>query len=186
MRIVAGSHRGRRLVTPPGVRPTSERVREALFNILAHGAFGNVVGDAVVLDAFAGTGALGLEALSRGAVRATFMECDQTVLDCLRRNVAALGEGDRAAVLAVDATRPPPCPPEDACTLALLDPPYGAAVAEAALAALTENGWFAPGAVAVVESAANTSIAAPAGWQLADTRRYGTTALNFLQLAPAE
>ena len=182
MRVAGGSHRGRRLLALPGIRPTSERVRQALFNILAHGAFGDVVRDAVVLDAFAGSGALGLEALSRGAVRATFMESDQTVLDCLRRNVASLGEGDRAAVLAADATHPPPCPPGDACTLALLDPPYGAGVAEAALTALVESGWFAPDAVAAVESSTDAPVAAPAGWQIADSRRYGTTVLSFLQL----
>ncbi len=166
------------------MRPTSARVRQALFNILKHGAFGDVGSDAVVLDAFGGSGALGLEALSRGADRVTFMDRDPEALRYVRRNVAALGEDALVSILPVDATRPPSCPPGGACNLGLLDPPYGAAVAEAALAALTNAGWFAPGAVAVVESAAE--VAAPAGWQQADCRRYGATVLTFLQLASTE
>src|SRR5207253_1584702 len=127
MRIVGGSHRGRRLVAPPGeaVRPTSDRAREALFNILSHGRFaaaGLPFADRPVLDAFAGTGALGLEALSRGASAAAFMESEREGLAALRRNVAALDAGDRAEIIAGDATRPPRA--LFACTVAFLDPPY--------------------------------------------------------------
>src|SRR5213078_1624789 len=127
MRIVGGSHRGRRLVAPSGeaVRPTSDRAREALFNILSHGRFaaaGLPFADRPVLDAFAGTGAFGLEALSRGASAAVFIENNREALAALRRNVAALGEADRAHIVAGDATRPPRA--ALACTAAFLDPPY--------------------------------------------------------------
>ena len=112
LRIVGGLHRGRRLVAPPGelVRPTSDRAREALFNILSHGNFaasGLPFAGRPVLDAFAGTGALGLEALSRGAAEAVFFEQDREALAALRTNVAALGESARAAIMPYDATRPP-------------------------------------------------------------------------------
>src|SRR6202049_3858560 len=112
LRIVGGSHRGRRLIAPPRevVRPTSDRAREALFNILSHGDFaasGLLFADRPVLDAFAGTGAFGLEALSRGASAAVFIETEREALAALRRNVGALGEEDRAQIVAGDATRPP-------------------------------------------------------------------------------
>src|SRR3954447_10957867 len=127
LRIVGGIHRGRRLVVPPGdaVRPTSDRAREALFNILSHGGFaasGLPFADRPVLDAFAGTGALGLEALSRGASAAAFIDNGREAIAALRRNIAALGEEDRAHVFTGDATRPPRA--TFACALAFLDPPY--------------------------------------------------------------
>ena len=107
MRIVAGKHRGRRIAAPPGdaVRPTSERAREALFNILAHGRFAlaPIIEDARVLDVFAGTGAFGLEALSRGARFATFIEKDRAAREALAANIKALGESGRTRLLAVDA-----------------------------------------------------------------------------------
>src|SRR5215472_5185665 len=133
LRIVGGRHRGRRLLVPPGdaVRPTSDRAREALFNILSHGDFaaaGSPFADENVLDAFAGTGALGIEALSRGAARAAFIETDRTALAALRRNLAALDETDAADVIAGDATRPPRRAPF-AAAVAFLDPPYGTGLA---------------------------------------------------------
>src|SRR6266446_9181522 len=111
LRIVGGRHRGRRLVAPPGelVRPTSDRARESLFNILSHGNFaasGLPFADRPVLDAFAGTGAFGLEALSRGASAAAFIESEREALAALRRNIAALGEEERAHIIPGDATRP--------------------------------------------------------------------------------
>src|ERR1700751_6016617 len=134
MRIVAGRHRGRRLLAPPGetVRPTSDRAREALFNILSHGqlaAEGIPFAGAAVLDAFAGTGALGLEALSRGAAEAAFIERDPEALATLRQNIAALGEDFHSRVVPGDATRPPRAPL--ACALVFLDPPYRSGVAAA-------------------------------------------------------
>src|SRR5690242_4179523 len=171
MRIVAGRHRGRRLLAPSGekVRPTSDRAREALFNILSHGqlaAEGIPFAGKAVLDAFAGTGALGLEALSRGAAEALFLEQDRTALAALRANIAALGEDARARVIAGDATRPPRA--TAACALAFLDPPYRTGVAAAALTALDAARWLAPEALAVVELAAREELAPPAGFILLD------------------
>ena len=127
MRIIAGRHRGRKLVAPAGAatRPTADRVRQALFDMLWHAPWAgrSAVDGALVLDAFAGTGALGLEALSRGAAHATFLETDRAALGALRANIAACREAERCAVLPADATRPPRA--ARACTLVFLDPPYG-------------------------------------------------------------
>src|SRR5205085_6156940 len=125
LRIVGGVHRGRRLAAPVGetVRPTSDRAREALFNILSHGRFaasGLPFADRPVLDAFAGTGAVGLEALSRGASTAVFFETEREALTALRRNIATLGEEDSVHILAGDATRPPRG--VMSCAIAFLDP----------------------------------------------------------------
>jgi 16S rRNA (guanine966-N2)-methyltransferase len=184
MRIVGGRHRGRRLTAPSGeaVRPTSDRAREALFDILSHGDFaaaGIPFADAAVLDAFAGTGAFGLEALSRGAAEAFFIESDRAALTALRRNIAALGEEERAHVVAGDATRPPRAPAQ--CALAFLDPPYRSGLSAAALAALAAAGWLMPEALAVVEIAAREAFAPPAGFARLDERRYGAARLVFLR-----
>jgi 16S rRNA (guanine966-N2)-methyltransferase len=183
MRIVGGSHRGRRLLAPPGdaVRPTGDRVREALFDIILHGRFaaaGNPLAEAAVLDAFAGTGALGLEALSRGAAEAVFIERDAGALATLRRNVEALGEQARAHIVAGDATRPPRG--ERACAVAFFDPPYRSGLAAPALAALAAAGWIAADAVAVAEIAAREAFAPPAGFAMLDERVYGAARLVFL------
>jgi 16S rRNA (guanine966-N2)-methyltransferase len=184
MRIVAGRHRGRRLLAPPGetVRPTSDRAREALFNVLSHGrlaAEGIPFADAAVLDAFAGTGALGLEALSRGAAEAVFIEQDRDALATLRQNIGVLGEGARARIVPGDATRPPRAP--SACDLVFLDPPYRSGVAAGALGALDAAGWLAPGALAVVELAAREELTPPPGYFLLDERVYGAAHLLFLR-----
>lgn len=184
LRIVGGVHRGRRLVAPPGeaVRPTSDRAREALFNILSHGsiaASGLPFADRPVLDAFAGTGALGLEALSRGAAAAVFIESGRVALAALRRNLAALGEADRAHIIAGDATRPPRA--AFACAVAFLDPPYRSGLAAPALTALAAAGWLVPDALAVVELAASEELPAPAGFAVVDERVYGAARLVFLR-----
>jgi 16S rRNA (guanine966-N2)-methyltransferase len=184
MRIVGGRHRGRRLLAPPGdiVRPTSDRAREALFNILSHGRFaaeGIPFAGAVVLDAFAGTGALGLEALSRGAAEAVFIERDREALVILRKNVEALGEGARAHIVPGDATQP--LGAGSSCALAFLDPPYHSGLAAPALGALAARGWLAPDALAVVETAAREELAPPAGFILLDERIYGAARLVFLR-----
>jgi 16S rRNA (guanine966-N2)-methyltransferase len=188
MRIVAGSHRGRRLLAPPGdtVRPTSDRAREALFNILSHGEFaadGIPFAEALVLDAFAGTGALGLEALSRGAAEAVFIEQDREALTILRKNIATLDEGARARIIPGSATRPPRA--MSGCAVAFLDPPYRSGLATPALAALAATGWFAPRALAVVELAAREEFAPPTGFTPVDERRYGGARLVFLRHLPA-
>lgn len=186
MRIVGGLHKGRRLVAPPGagVRPTSDRTREALFDILAHAAWAGEYaargpGGAGVLDAFAGTGALGLEALSRGAPRAWFFDTDRRALTAIRQNIAALGEAARCHVSAADATRPPPAP--QALGLVFLDPPYGSDLAQPALTSLAARGWLAPGAICVVETDARETMSPPGGFALLDDRRYGHTRLLFLR-----
>ncbi len=184
MRIVGGSHRGRRLLAPPGdtVRPTSDRAREALFNILSHGRFaagGISFAGAAVLDAFAGTGALGLEALSRGAAEAVFIEQDREALTILRRNVEALGEDARARILPGDATHPPRA--SSRCVVAFLDPPYQSGLAVPALEALETAGWLAPEALVVIETAAREELAPPAGFSLIDERVYGAARLLFLR-----
>jgi len=183
MRIVAGRHRGRALQAPEGnaVRPTSDRAREALFNILAHRGMGGVPAflDAEVLDAFAGTGALGLEALSRGAHRAFFIENDTDARAALRLNIDKLGETDRCRILAADARKPPHAIAP--CNLVFLDPPYGKDLPAPTLTALALAGWIAPGAICVVEMGAKESFEAPAGFILLDERRYGAARLVILR-----
>ena len=184
MRVVGGRHRGRRLAAPAGhaVRPTSDRAREALFNILSHGeiaAAGLPFAGENVLDAFAGTGALGIEALSRGAARAAFVEADRAALSALRRNLAMLDEEDSADIVAGDATRPPRAP--YACVLAFLDPPYRSGLAAPALTALTGMGWLAPRALAIVEIASDEEFSAPEGFTMIDARKYGAAKLVFLR-----
>jgi 16S rRNA (guanine966-N2)-methyltransferase len=194
MRIVGGRHRGRAIRVPPGhdVRPTADRAREALFNVLMHADFGgdgtSPVIDARVLDAFAGSGALGLEALSRGAAQLTCLELAGDACQAIAANAASLGETARVAVRRADATRPPPAPRDSAiapCNLVLLDPPYGSGLAGPALAALAAAGWIAPGALVVVESGPRDAFTAPPGFAILDRRRYGKAVLSFLR-APGE
>ena len=151
MRIVAGLWRGRALATPKGdtTRPTADRVRQALFDMLAHAPWAgpDTLRGAIVLDAFAGTGALGLEALSRGAAHAHFIERDRTALATLRANIATLRAP--ATIHAADAIAPPPGHP---CTLVFLDPPYAQGLVDRALAALDTAGWLAPNALIVAET----------------------------------
>jgi 16S rRNA (guanine966-N2)-methyltransferase len=143
------------LAAPPGqaTRPTADRVRQALFDMLLHAPWGgrDAVEGVLVLDAFAGTGALGLEALSRGAAHASFMEPDRAALRALRANIAACRAGDRVAVVAADAMRPPAA--TAACGLVFLDPPYGQGLVPRALAALRGAGWIAADALIVAETA---------------------------------
>jgi len=183
MRIVGGKHRGRRIAAPPGeaVRPTSERAREALFNILAHGRFGSrpAFEDPRVLDVFAGTGAFGLEALSRGARFATFIEKDREARDVLAANITALGESARTRLLSVDATAPPRA--DGPYDLVFLDPPYRSGLAAPALIALAQAGWLAPGALVIVELAARGDFEPPPGFEMLEERRYGAGRLVFLR-----
>lgn len=183
VRIVGGKHRGRRLVAPDGrdTRPTTDRTREAIFNILAHADWAPAFEGAMVADAFCGTGALGLEALSRGAARCSFLDLGRPALDAVRANVAALGEQASAAVLRVDATRPPPA--QQPCELVFLDPPYAQGLAPRALDALARAGWLAAGALAVVEVGEGDPLPLPNGFALADERRYGDTRVAFLTFA---
>lgn len=185
MRIVGGRHRGRPLATPTGgdIRPTSDRSREAIFNILGHveayrTEHGPLPVGANVVDVFAGTGALGLEALSRGATHVTFIDADPTAQALLRRNIAALKETENVTVLARDATAPGPT--DKPCHLALLDPPYRSDLAGPALTALARNGWLAPGAVAVIELPTKGAFEPLAGFEVRDKRKYGRAKILFL------
>jgi len=164
------------------VRPTSDRAREAVFDILSHGRFaasGLPFAGKTVLDAFAGTGALGLEALSRGAARAVFIDNGAAALMALRRNVAALGESERAHILSGDATRPPRA--GESCALAFIDPPYRSGLAGPALAALDRAGWLAPAALVIIETAARERTSPPEGFTLLDERVYGAARLTFFR-----
>ncbi len=140
---------------------------------------------AAVLDVFAGTGALGLEALSRGAARATFIDNDRAALDCARRNARALGYEGAATFLGLDAARLPPPPPDAGApaTLAFLDAPYGSGLAEPALRGLAAKGWIASGAVLTVEVGARDSLALPPGYRQVDDRSYGAARVVFLMYA---
>jgi 16S rRNA (guanine966-N2)-methyltransferase len=154
MRIVAGHWRGRTLIAPPGsrTRPTADRVRQALFDMLLHAPWGgrDAVEGVHVMDVFAGTGALGLEALSRGAARATFIERDRDALTALRANITACRAEHCCTVLPVDALA---APPNEAASLVFLDPPYDDDLVRRAVSHLRDVGRLAPGALVVAETA---------------------------------
>jgi 16S rRNA (guanine966-N2)-methyltransferase len=186
MRIVGGRLRGRALAAPKSlsIRPTADRLRESLFNILAH-AFGDPVSGARVLDLFAGTGALGLEALSRGAAFALFVDDSAEARALLRENVAALGLGGMTRIFRRDAAKLGPAHPLEPFTLAFLDPPYGHGLAERALTASRAGGWLGPDALIVVEEASKAAFATPTGFAELERRRYDDTELIFLRTEEA-
>src|SRR5262249_2922757 len=163
------------------IRPTADRLREALFNILLH-AYGNPVAGARVLDVFAGTGALGLEALSRGAAFALFVDDAAEARALLRENVAALGLGGVTRIFRRDATRLGAAHPVEPFSLVFLDPPYAKGLAEKALGATRAGGWLAPGALIVVEEAVDAAFTAPAGFEQVERRRYDDTEVVFLRV----
>ncbi len=182
MRIEAGSHKGTKLAVPEGldVRPTSDRARQAIFNVLIH-RFGAVEG-ARVLDAFAGSGALGLEALSRGAEGLVAMELARPALDALKRNIAACHENARTLVFACNALEPPQAQPRHApSSLVFLDPPYGQGLIARALVALDQAGWIAPGALVVAEMGIRDDVPAVEGFAIEDERRYGKARIVFFR-----
>jgi len=182
MRIVGGRARGLKLAEVGAgdpaahLRPTSDRVREAIFNLLVNGGYGNPLHGARVLDIFAGTGALGLEALSRGAAQATFIETGKAALALLTRNITLMRAEAMTTVLRKDATAPGPNPAAPFGVI-LLDPPYGKAMGEAALKAALAGGWVAPGALIVWEE--GTPPALPDGLTLEDQRKYGDTLVTI-------
>jgi len=185
VRIVGGRLRGRALAAPKtqAIRPTSDRLRESLFNILVH-AYGDPVSGARVLDLFAGTGALGLEALSRGAAFALFVDDGTEARALQRANVEALGLGGVTRIFRRDATKLGPAHPVEPFGLAFLDPPYGKGLAEQALAAAREGGWLKPDALIVVEEAKDAAFTAPTGFAELERRAYDDTELMFLRLTP--
>ncbi len=182
MRIIGGTARGLHLA-PVGagdaaahLRPTSDRVREAIFNLLINGGYGNPVAGARVLDLFAGTGALGLEALSRGAAHATFLDTGTPALTLIKRNIALMRAEDRTTVLKRDATSPGPGTPH---TLVFLDPPYGKALGTTALIACKSQGLLAPDAMVVWEEGSPPNP--PPGFDTLGQRKYGDTVVTILR-----
>jgi 16S rRNA (guanine966-N2)-methyltransferase len=184
MRVVGGTLRGRTLAAPASaaIRPTADRLRESLFNILAH-AYDDPVSGARVLDLFAGTGALGIEALSRGAAFALFVDESAEARALLRENVATLGLGGSSRIFRRDATKLGPAHPLAPFSLGFLDPPYGQGLAAEALASARAGGWLTPGALIVVEEAAKAQFAPPEGFAELERRRYDDTELVFLRAA---
>jgi 16S rRNA (guanine966-N2)-methyltransferase len=182
MRIVGGRLSGRTLQGPKkdGIRPTADRLRESLFNILVH-AYGDPVTDARVLDLFAGTGALGLEALSRGAAFTLFVDDGAEARALIRNNVEALGAGGTSKVYRRDATKLGPVAPLDPFSLVFLDPPYGKGLAEKALVSAREGGWFTPDALIVVEEE-KAAFLTPALFEEIERRDYDDTEIVFLRL----
>ncbi|MGU3493607.1 16S rRNA (guanine(966)-N(2))-methyltransferase RsmD [Xanthobacteraceae bacterium A53D] len=185
MRIVGGKYRGRALQAPASkaTRPTSDRLRESLFAMLAH-AYGDAAQGARVLDLFAGTGALGLEAMSRGAVFALFVEDAAEARGLIRANVEALGLGGTTKIFRRDATALGEMGPGGPYDLVFCDPPYGQGLAEAALASALAGGWLTGNALIVVEEWAGAFVL-PEGFEEVERRRYDDSELTFLQpLAP--
>jgi 16S rRNA (guanine966-N2)-methyltransferase len=183
MRVVGGELKGRNIVAPASrdIRPTADRLRESVFNILVH-AYDDPFQDARVLDLFAGTGALGIEAISRGAVFTLFVDNGAEARALLRNNVEALALGGVTKVYRRDATDLGPAHPMEPFSLVFLDPPYGQGLAEKALASLRNGGWLKPNALLVVEEAKAAAFAAPDGYEELERRAYDDTEFVFLQV----
>ncbi len=181
MRIVAGKFKGREIKGPTSeaTRPTSDRVRESLFNILAHGIEGFSLEDVRVMDLFAGTGALGLEAISRGAKYCCFVEEDAAARGVIRTNADTCGVIGQTRIWRRDATDLGPCTPQSPYDLVFVDPPYGRALGEKALASLTKGGWLAAGGIVVLEEATKTVVGEVVGLQVVDSRTYGDTQVRI-------
>src|SRR6058998_3036920 len=182
MRIVGGRLGGRTLASPrsQAIRPTADRLRESLFNILIH-SYGDPITGARVLDLFAGTGALGIEATSRGAAFTLFVDNGAEARALLRNNVEALGLGGVTKVYRRDATDLGPAHPVEPFSLVFLDPPYGKGLAEKALASLRDGGWLTSGALLVVEEAKAAQFVTPEGFEELERRAYDDTEFVFLK-----
>jgi 16S rRNA (guanine966-N2)-methyltransferase len=181
MRIVGGRFKGHSIAPPHGsaTRPTSDRVREAVFNILAHGIEGLEIEGARVLDLFAGTGAMGLEAISRGARFCQFVDDSAEARGLIRRNADALGVIGLAKIWRRDAAKLGPCAPQPGFDLVFADPPYGKGLGEKALISLVSGEWLNPGAIVVLEESHKASVAAVEGLTEIDFRDYGDTRIRF-------
>lgn len=187
MRVVGGTFRGRPLASPdhPGLRPTSDRVRESVFNILAHGAMGRDLDGAKVLDLFSGTGALGIEALSRGAAYCLFVEEDADARALIRRNIEALGLSGITKVFRRDATDLGDVVKPGPYDVAFLDPPYAQGLAEKALISAAAGRWLAPDAIVVVEEHVDVEVRIPPPFLVQTRRAWGDTQVFFARYAPA-
>ncbi|MDP4002271.1 16S rRNA (guanine(966)-N(2))-methyltransferase RsmD [Methylobacterium sp. NEAU K] len=180
MRVVGGAWRGRKLATPrtDAIRPTSDRLRESLFNVLTH-AYDDAVVGARVLDLFAGTGALGFEALSRGATYAVLVDEGAEARAVIRSNIETLGAEGVTRLFRRDATRLGPSGTTGAFSVVFCDPPYNRGLAPKALASAAEGAWLVPGALAVVEEAESVQLALPEGFTELERRVYGDTAVTL-------
>jgi 16S rRNA (guanine966-N2)-methyltransferase len=190
VRIVAGSLNGRSIVTPEGqgTRPTSDRARQAVFNVLEHAAWAEPLDGMRVMDLYAGSGALGFEAISRGAAFALFVETDEEARGAIRENADAYGVMGRSRVhrrSAIDLGSRPGSDGE-AFDLAFLDPPYRKGLGEQTLARLLEGGWLKPGALVVFERGSDEPEIDTPGYQRLDARNYGAARVLFLRAGPAE
>lgn len=185
MRIVGGEFRGRTLATPKSnaIRPTIDRTRESLFNILTH-AHPGILDGTRVLDLFAGTGAVGIEALSRGCRAALFVENSVEGRSLLWENIDALGLHGRARILRRDATQLGSANTVEPFNFVFADPPYGKGLGEKALAAAHEGGWLVPGALAVLEERADVTVALPPVFHFAEARLFGDTRIHFHDYRP--
>jgi 16S rRNA (guanine966-N2)-methyltransferase len=185
MRIVGGRFRGRGLAGPrsDAIRPTSDRLRETIFNILAHG-YDDPVPGARVIDLFAGTGAMGLEALSRGAAYAVLVDEGAQARGLIRENVEALGLAGVARLFKRDATRMGRIERMEPFSLVFCDPPYGRDLAPKALSSCAEGGWLVPGALVVVEETQGAEVALPEGFEEIERRDYGETRVLFGRHVP--
>jgi 16S rRNA (guanine966-N2)-methyltransferase len=185
MRVVSGQYRGKAIVTPPGdtTRPTSDRARQAVFNILEHAAWAPEPRGARVVDLFAGSGALGLEAVSRGAAFCLFVETDDAARGAIRENVEAMGLFGQTRIHRRDATDlgPPPSSAGAPFDLAFLDPPYAKGLGEKAAAQLVTHGWLAPGALLVFERGRGEPDPKLDGLSLVDARDYGAARVLFFK-----
>lgn len=184
MRIIAGKFRGKTLLSPSddSIRPTSDRARESVFNILASRLSPNFDG-LKVLDLFAGTGALGLEALSRGAMSVVFVDTGTEARGLIRDHIEAFGAGGTTKLLRRDATALGPAGTMGPMDLVFLDPPYGKGLGELALASLRDGNWLAKDATLVLEESVDVPVELPAGFVLDDRRDYGAAAVHFIRPA---
>ena len=190
MRIVAGSLKGRTITTPEGqgTRPTSDRARQAVFNVLEHAAWAEPLDGMRVMDLYAGSGALGFEAISRGAAFALFVETDEEARGAIRENADAYGVMGRSRVhrrSAIDLGSRPGSDGE-AFDLAFLDPPYRKGLGEQTLLRLLEGGWLKPGALVVFERGSDEPEIDTPGYERLDARNYGAARVLFLRAGPAE
>ena len=184
MRIIAGKFRGKALLSPEdeSIRPTADRVREALFNIIAS-RLGPHLDGLKVVDLFAGTGALGLEALSRGAATIVFVDTGAEARGLIRDHIEAFGAGGVAKLLRRDATNLGPAGTMGPVDLVFLDPPYGKGLGEQALTALRTGGWLKPDTLLVLEESSDVTVNLPQGFTLEDRREYGAAAVHILSVA---
>jgi 16S rRNA (guanine966-N2)-methyltransferase len=178
MRIIAGKYKSRRLISPPSslTRPTSDRARESIFNIL--NSLSGDLTDTYVLDAFAGSGALGLEALSRGAQHVYFMEKDPRVIQFLKSNISNLSADGECTVIQGDATKPPKA--SQPMDVIFLDPPYDQTLEDVCITALHNQGWVNHDTLSVLETSSKREIKLPPNAQIIDQRRYGAALFTFL------